>query len=284
MLGWTAYRYLYRSATVRLRDVDLARRLQRRFPQLSDSLASSIEFLKQPENEPTAGSPGLRRAVISQTTAETDRLEFSEVIDRRPAVRAATAAVAACLLAGIVAVLDPLSAQVAVARLAYPLGKMDWPRNFYLKLSERVDRVARGQAFEVEVVDAFGAKLPPNVRIHYRLEQPDGSTLDETEPMRPLGEAMIARRENVVRPFSYRIDGGDDHSMDWIAVEVVEPPAVVSLSIALAPPEYTGWPAATSDGHVRARRARECGSRARQTSRWRPPPCVSTTGGSLPAP
>ena len=119
-------------------------------------------------------------------------------------------------------------------------------------LKQRVDRVARGQAFEVEVVDAFGAKLPPNVRIHYRIEQPDGSIRDETEPMRLLGGAMVARRENVARPFSYRIDGGDDHSMEWIDVEVVEPPAVASLSITLVPPEYTGWPATTSDGHVRA--------------------------------
>ena len=48
--------------------------------------------------------------------------------------------------------------------------------------------------------------------------------------MRLVDGAMIARRENVLRPFSYRVEGGDDQSMPWLDVEVVEPPAVESLS------------------------------------------------------
>lgn len=251
VLGWACYRHLLRIVTTRLDDVELARRVQRRFPSLNDSLASAVEFLKQSEDEPTAGSPSLRRAVVAKTTAEVEDMDFSAVVDRRPLGKAMTAALGVCLLAGVVTVMNPLGAQIALARLAYPLGKLAFPRNCYLTLRDRVDRVALGQAFEIEVVDAAGARLPFNTRIYYRIEQPDGSIAELVEPMRPLGRAMVARRENVTRPFSYRIEGGDDLTMDWIAVEVVEPPAVASLEVVLAPPDYSGVAASISEGHLR---------------------------------
>jgi len=250
--AWTCYRYLIFGLRARLRDVDLARRLQKRFPTLGDNLASAVEFLKQPEDDPIAGSFALRRAVISETTAESQPLEFSDVIQRGPTLRAAMVATSICLLAAILVVVDPVSSGIAVARLANPFGDVAWPQKTHLRLRKQLNRVARGQSFEIEVVAAEGTRLPPEVRIHYRFEGPDGATTDETERMRLLGGAMVARRENVVRPFSYRVQGGDDHSMPWIPVEVVEPPAVASISVELTPPDYTGWPTETAQKHLRA--------------------------------
>jgi hypothetical protein len=40
--------------------------------------------------------------------------------------------------------------------------------------------------------------------------------------------------------------------MPWIPVQVMEPPAVASLSVILVPPAYTGWPATKAEGHLRA--------------------------------
>ncbi len=253
MLGWTCYRYVYLAWIVRVRDVDLAGRLQRRFPALEDRLISAVEFLRQPEDDPLAGSAALRRAVIAQTTAETDRLDFRKVLDPWPPIRAAMVTVAVCLTAAILVVVRPLDCQIAVARLVNPLGEQAWPRKTHLRLRRPVSRVARGQAFEVEVVDTDkAARLPPRVHIHYRFEGPDGVVTEESEPMRLVDGAMVARRENVVRPFSYRASGGDDDSMPWIPVEVVEPPQIESLSITLIPPKYTGWPPERTERHVRA--------------------------------
>src|SRR4030042_3511095 len=75
-LGWTGYRYLYLGMSVRLRHAYLAGRVQRRFPGLEDRLVSSVEFLGQSEDDPTAGSPPLRRAVVAQTTADAARIAF----------------------------------------------------------------------------------------------------------------------------------------------------------------------------------------------------------------
>ncbi|MEE8451710.1 MAG: hypothetical protein V3R99_07335 [Thermoguttaceae bacterium] len=251
-LGWTAWRYLYQPLATQLSDVALASRIERRFPQFEDRLVSSVEFLKQPVDDPIAGSAALRRAVIARTEAETDRLDFSEVLDRRPSLRAAVTSAAVCLLGAILVLSDPLSSQIALARLANPLGSVAWPRKNHLAFRRPPDRVARGQAFEVELVDARGARLPSPVTIHYRIEQADGTISEETEILRPAGHSALVRRESVIRPFSYRAEGGDDPLMDFHEVAVVEPPAVESASIRLIPPAYTGWPTEKTQKHVRA--------------------------------
>ena len=134
LLGWTCYRWLHLPLSFKLRDVDLAARLQRRFPGLKDRLVSSVEFLGQGEEDPIAGSPALRRAVISQTAAETERLDFFDVLDRRPPIRAAMATAIVCLAAIILIALDPLSSKIALARLLNPLSNRAWPQKNYLML------------------------------------------------------------------------------------------------------------------------------------------------------
>lgn len=252
VFGWTSYRYLYLPLATRLRDVDLARGLERWYPELEDSLASAVEFLDQGEGDPTAGSLALRRAVIVKTTAETEGLDFERALQRRPAQQAVMTATAIALVGVIVATANPLAARTAVARLINPFGSVTWPQRTHLVLRERVERVARGQAFEIEVVDREGAKLPERARVHYRLTNANGRMIEESEPLHVLGDTLVARRENVTRPFSYRVEGGDDRSMPWIPVEVVDPPAVESLAIELLPPSYTGWPKEKATGHIRA--------------------------------
>ncbi|NLE39201.1 MAG: hypothetical protein GX621_14355 [Pirellulaceae bacterium] len=248
VVAWTCYRCWRRVAMGRLGTVDLARQVGRRFPQLGDDLPSAIEFLGQAEDDPTAGSASLRRAVIAQTTAAAEKVDFDALLDRRPPRRAILAAAGACLVAAILLVLDTLSCQIALARLGDPLGNVIWPRKHHLQLVERIDRVARGQPFEIEVVDAYGGKLPSRAAVHYRFAGPDGKPVEESHPLRAIGTTMVARRDNVTQPFAYRVEGGDDHAMDWIDVEIVEPPAIASLSATIRLPSYTGRPAGQSDG------------------------------------
>jgi hypothetical protein len=250
--GWTCYRFLVLAALARLRDVDLARCLERRFPRLGDRLLSAVEFLRQADDDPLAGSPALRRAVISQAVAETERLRFADALDPRPARRAAAVSMLILMFAAILVLLDPSSSQIAIARLGNPFGNVAWPQRNHLLLRNEVSRVYWGKAFELEVIAAEDTELPETVKIYYRFEDEDGTLSEESSAMQPSGDAVVARRENVTRPFSYRVEGGDDRSMPWIDVEVVTPPAVASVSIQLIPPPYTGWPPQRTDRHVRA--------------------------------
>ena len=251
-VGWTCYRSLLLPLAAPLGDIELARRLERHFPALGDRLLSAVEFLRQTDDDPIAGSPALRRTVIAQTAAEVERVDFAETLDDAPPRRAAGIAAGVLLAAGLLGLLAPAASHIALARLLNPFSDVAWPQATHLAARHLVNRVAKGQAFEVEVVDAHGARLPADVCIHYRFSGPDHAIAEETEPMQWLGDARVARRENVTQPFSYWMEGGDDHSMQPIAVAVVEPPAVESLRVRLFPPAYTGWPVETVEGNIRA--------------------------------
>ncbi len=243
--GWTAWRALYRPLARRLSDVDLAAHVQRRFGIPADCLVSALEFLGQREDDPLAGSAALRRLVIAEAAGQAEPLRFSEAIDPRPTWRAATWGAAACLLAAILVVLDPVSSRIAAARLLNPLSATVWPQQNHLQLRQVVTRVARGQTFEVEVIDAEDKPLPREVFIHYRFTAADGGLTEQKEPMKLVGGVMVAERVNVTQPFDYRVTGGDDDSMPWISVEVVEPPRITALSARLLPPAYSGFSART---------------------------------------
>jgi len=252
IFGWAGYRYVFSVWLKRLRDVDLALLVQRQFPRLGDRLVSAVEFLHVAHDDPAAGSTALRQAMVAATTAETERLDFSAVLDPRPTARAAAALAVACFLAGACVVLDPLASRIALARLVNPFGTVTWPQMTHLAIRRPVVRVARGRAFQVEVVDVQGARLPSEVRIHYRFDAPDAEAVEEVDHLRSIEGAMTARRENVLRPFSYRAEGGDDQSMPWFDVQVVEPPAIEAASVRLIPPAYTGWPPVRAKRNIRA--------------------------------
>lgn len=249
---WAFRRYAIPSLLLRLRDADLALRVELHFPSLRNQLVSAVEFLKGKPDDPAAGSALLRQAVVEQVAAEASPLDFSEILDRRPMTRTGGALALALLAAAVLIGVDPAASHIAVTRLANPWSNAAWPKANHLALRQPVDRVARGQTFQVEVVDARGARLPSAVRIHYRFDGSDGAVVEETENLHVAGGVAIARRENVLRPFAFRVEGGDDSSMPWFNVEVVEPPAIESLALRLIPPAYTGLPATSSERHIRA--------------------------------
>ncbi len=278
--GWTTYRYLYPALAVRLRDVEIAQRIERRFPGLQDRLASAVEFLHQDEHDPQAGSAALRRAVIVDTTDAVQRLNLDDVLERRPANRALAGAAAVLALALGIVICDPLSARLALARLARPFGDDAWPRKNHLEFIDPPQRIAAGQTFEVELRDK-GGPPPAEIRIHYLYDN-DGHATEEVESMHLLGGVPVARKENVARPFKYRAEGGDDRSMAWISLEVVEPPRVESLQATLHPPAYTGWPVERVENNLSALRGTRvalAGSSTKRLTR-----AAVRTGGAEPIP
>ncbi len=243
--GWAAYRWWYVPSRRRLGPLEVARRVETRFPELGDSLASALEFLGESEDDATAGSAVLRRAVINQAGASVEGLSLDEVIDNRPLRRAAAWAGGVVALVVVCLLLDAGAVGTAAARLAAPLGATTWPRQHHLEFRDLPTRLAAGGTFEVELADTAGP-LPDEVRIEYR-SAGDGREVT-SEWMTRVGDVMVARREDVRRSFAFRAEGGDDRAMPWRAVEVIEPPRVEALSIVTHPPAYTGRPSAPVGG------------------------------------
>jgi hypothetical protein len=218
----------------------VSQRIESAFPQLNDRLSSSLDFLQQAENDPTAGSPALRRAVVTETSTVVEDLPLARIVDGRPLLRAAggVALVLAIVLGAIV--VDFESVGTAMHRLVLPLGSTQWPRVHQLRFQDPPQRLAVGQPFEVELIDQHG-KFPGQVKIHYRHQTDRGHRL-ESIAMQQIGDMMVARRDSVQQSFEFRATGGDDLTMPWHFVEVVEPPRMASLDLLITPPAYTGLP------------------------------------------
>ncbi|MGH7137913.1 MAG: hypothetical protein ACREHD_19365, partial [Pirellulales bacterium] len=246
--AWTFRRFVWPVLQARLTDVELALEVERRLPILRDRLASALKFLREPEDDVLAGSAILRRSVIAEATAEIERLSLEDAIEPYCGWRSIALSVAALALLMVPAVFNPAAVGTALVRLVLPWSHREWPRQNHLVFDKPVERLAAGQTFEVELKDSLGARLPDEVFIQYRFD----SAAETSERMRLVNDALLARKEHVTRPFAYRAVGGDDFTMPWIKLQIVEPPQVEELAIALHFPPYTSWPAEASEPHLRA--------------------------------
>ncbi len=252
-VGWGLFRFLLPQLVSRGGSVAVAQRVQQRFPKLKDKLASAVEFLNQSDDDPLAGSAALRRAVVAQAAAEVEQLELREVVTRKPAVRALFGALIVAAIAAAVVLASPATSRTALARLINPLGDHQWPKRNKLVFVDPPTRIASGSLFDVDLIDENN-HMPDQVFIDYRFAD-EGEDREVAEPMQFVNERgkekMVANRDNVRRPFSYRARGGDDET-PWYNLEVLEPPRVESVQVTLTPPAYSGWPVTESPGRIMA--------------------------------
>ncbi len=90
---------------------------------------SAVEFIAQDEDDPTAGSPGLRRSVIAQTTAETADIDFNQAVSPRPVVHAVLLSIIICSAGGDAG--DARSRRIANGPC--PAGQSAWQRRLAAK-------------------------------------------------------------------------------------------------------------------------------------------------------
>jgi hypothetical protein len=217
--------------------LETAQRIERAFPELGGRLASSIEFLDQAEGDHTAGSFALRRRVVAEAEAIASRLDYAAVLNRRPPRQGLLMFAAVGSVLAIVLVVNPARALLATARITMPWSAVAWPRWNHLQFVAPAARLVRGGDVELAVVDA-NDRLPESVVLQIRYN--DGETLQSD--MKFLAGRMVYRLENVARGFEYRASGGDDDTMAWLQLEVVEPLKVTELKAIVHPPRYAGQP------------------------------------------
>ncbi|MFT5525779.1 MAG: hypothetical protein ACI9HK_003749 [Pirellulaceae bacterium] len=250
VIVWSFRKFVYPAIQYQRTEVAIAQLVERVHPHLRDRLSSAIEFLQQEEGDDAAGSLQLRQAVIAETGALAETIEFEKCIDVRKPRRAALISSVVAVAVGLVALLNWQATSLAAQRLIWPLGSTQWPRQNYLNFTVAPTRLAAGDPFEVELTDN-GGSLPNNVTLEI---WPEGSGRGQIQQhqMQPLGDKMVYRIENVAQPFRYRAFGGDDETMNWLDLQIVDPPRVESRELTLIHPAYTGWPIETVEQHIRA--------------------------------
>jgi hypothetical protein len=248
--GWCFWRFVIPLYVRRLSELEVAQRIEQRFPQWRDRLSSAVAFLNQTEQQSLAGSAELRRAVVAAAAADLEGWEVGDCLDARRPRQIAIGAAVLCLLALGVALADWPSTALALRRLAIPWNVEPWPRRNQLQFVRAPERLAVGGNFEAELIDRRD-RLPQSVQFQTWFEGDDAAQI-QTKDMKFFRDRMVYRLDNVRRPFQYRAVGGDDDTMPWRQLDLVEPPQVTSLQIRLHPPDYTGWPSSTSGENIRA--------------------------------
>src|SRR5207248_1941411 len=135
-------------------------------------------------------------------------------LDHWPALRALLSFCGAAALAAGLSLIDPSAAGLAIARLAMPWRDLAWPRQHELAFLQPPERLAKGDDLELTLMDRRGP-LPEDTELLVRHETPSGWRT-EVRPMKPVGDRVIFRLDNVTHDFQYRAHGGDDNAMPWI--------------------------------------------------------------------
>ena len=241
---------IVRRAFVPMTDDNMAMILERRFPELDDSLLTAVELL---ERNDTQEACDLR--LLADTCAKAERgtanLQVGKVFNPKPLRQSVIAAV--LLVVSIIAfsVTAP-SALGTWTRRALLMGEELWPRQTRLSAPAFADgpaKVARGDDFEVVVLadtrptpDRPRPLVPQSVEIRYRTDA--GARSRAT--LNRLGDARQGTDDfqeysytfpSVLSPVTFDLIGGDDRLYD-LRIEVVDSPTVVDMSLICEFPKY----------------------------------------------
>jgi hypothetical protein len=147
--SYIVIRYLLRPLAIKSDDLTLALRVEKHYPGLNDSLASTVEFLQE-SDKPGLDSPGLRKEAVKHALRRARGVDFGTVVDARGLRTAGLLMAVACALAVAAVLLWPQLAFTALARLMAPFSDVDWPRQTQLDMATPRERIGRNELFEVK--------------------------------------------------------------------------------------------------------------------------------------
>jgi len=243
--GYVASRFLFTRIFRRLPNSSMALLLERNFPELEESLVTTVEAGERGTAEPRHGHQKLLQHTGDEAAAAMGRIKLLQIFRFRPLLWKSS--LAAALVLSILA-LAFLQAEVFgfwVARMR--LDNTPWPRQVELSVQgfdQDTVKVARDDDFQLQVEASIreGHSAPDTVEIRYRLA--DGRRGRDT--MTKVGEALSGRDDhqlfrytfkNVVADLEFDLIGGDDRLRD-LKLRVVERPQIVRMLFDCEFPEY----------------------------------------------
>ena len=231
-LGW-AWRRVWRPATARISLDAIALRLESRFGQLNDRLASAVNFLQSE----SGASPVLVRHMVSETAALTRSLPLRDALTSSPAWK--MVGLAGLVGVGVlgIALAAPSVPGIALMRFGQPFGATQWPKRVHIEPLSGTGTVALGGSFITEMRIDRGRRRNERAWVHI--------TDDAGRRRRDLLSFDEARGvyhrtyDGLTEGFVYRFEAGDATAPnESLQVRVVRRPAVVRATLRLTLPAY----------------------------------------------
>ncbi|QDT92897.1 coiled-coil domain-containing protein [Gimesia algae] len=255
---WILWKHLIVPLKTPLTDLDLALKIERRYPILRDSFSSSIQFDHQ-SNTQFAGSTQMRQAVIEDAFQRASQINFLELIDTHPLRKIMFSATFLCLLTAFLTLLHPQEVILGLHRLILPFSAPDWPQRVELQILDEdlvpietgpnnPYQVVEGQTFQFFVENRNGTP-PEDLRIEYQTRQKQQaagkiysdplrivSVPDASGVAHELGTGSLVVSNKLLK---LRAVGGDDKHMPWLNIVSVPPTMIQLEQVRLRPPAYT---------------------------------------------
>ena len=245
------FRLIGRRAFVRLTDSNMAMLLERRFPQLDDSLLTAVDLIA---HGPDYDGYDARMLVDTcrEAAANSEQLPLRRVFNPVPLQRGILAAFLMVVSVSMFAATMP-AAFGTWTRRSLALSPELWPRRTRLTVEGFEDgtaKVARGADLDLVVKADMSMPLVPRV-VHVRYRTEGGARV--REPMNREGTAEPGKDRfqeysytfrGVLVPIDFEVIGGDDRVRD-LRIEVVDSPTVVQMDLGLQYPKYMGREART---------------------------------------
>jgi hypothetical protein len=278
VFAWIAWRWIFRRAFVRFKDLSMALLLERRYSELDDSLVTTLEASPQELNEHS-------RLMVDYTQQQAEQLikhiRSTDVFNWKPLRNAAMIAGALVLTIAVFAFAKNDTFTLAAKRL-YFLDDQQWPRRCKLEMVgvrvkrenpvQGIEEIGQVIEFENDTVKvATGASLTLYVRAETsKAEQEDRTSPDlctvrywtddgqrGSQSMKKVGSPQDGYQGFLLdtKPFSGMLSDihfdvrGGDHRIGPFSIEIVDEPAVMDTKVEAIFPKYlqrTNWYAGTA--------------------------------------
>ena len=247
-LGWAVVlvQWIGRRAFVRISDSNAATVLERRFPQLNDSLLTAV-LLGAGRTDPAEVHRELLARTCREAAAHLAELDVRKVFNPRPLRRKCGAAGLLALSMAAFALLVPDAFGTWTRRVLLFSDEL-WPRSTRLEMegfTGGVQKVARGADVEVVVrADATMPVVPQVVEIRYRPQGGGGgrATMDRRGVARGPEDRFQQYAytfRSVLADIHFDVVGGDDRLRDR-RIEVVDSPTISQMTLDCELPAYIG--------------------------------------------
>lgn len=238
VLGWWLLRPLGRT----ILPEQLAVLVERKFPRLSSTLISAVEFSRAGTGTRPAGgetSAAMRQAVVRRAADEVADLRFEAVLAHDRARRRAVVTLG-CLLMVTTLMLAAPETMHLWARRNVLLENVAWPQRNRLTIEHLVDGqfiVPRNEDLTISAVVDDGYEAPRQAFVEF--ENDAGVFGREQMPAISHQQVRFTHTfERLGQSLRCRVVGGDAET-EWFDVEVVDRPRIRNVVIEVVPPSYT---------------------------------------------
>jgi hypothetical protein len=227
-----------------LSDDGLILEVERRHPELAEALISAVQFKRLGNNVNPHTSLAMVEATIERGSAAAQSVKFGDVINRSGLGQNFI------LLIGALAVIVGLAFGGTVEphiaawfKRNILLQTATYPQDTYLEILRAENgkiRIPKGDDYLLQVAVKPESKVIPE-RVFVQFDDNRAAlAMKPSEASGPNGEPMFeVVLANVIQSFKFYVRGNDERT-DYVTVELVDPPALDKLELAVTFPKYAG--------------------------------------------